>query len=96
MVLILVEKPSVSHAFPFGDMIFRTVLTIHCNTIYTGQNGTIDGQGEVWWNLWRSRTLKYTRPNLIEFKNSKEIIISNVIFQNSPFWNIHPVYCRYM
>ncbi|CAF2131017.1 hypothetical protein HID58_012579 [Brassica napus] len=59
----------------------------------TGQNGTIDGQGEVWWNMWRSRTLKFTRPNLIEFKNSKEIIISNVIFQNSPFWNIHPVYC---
>ncbi|KFK28938.1 hypothetical protein AALP_AA7G068200 [Arabis alpina] len=63
------------------------------DVVITGQNGTIDGQGEVWWNLWRSRTLKFTRPNLIEFKNSKEIIISNVIFQNSPFWNIHPVYC---
>lgn len=25
--------------------------------------------------------------------HSTDIIISNVVFQNSPFWNIHPVYC---
>ncbi|XP_010261531.1 PREDICTED: probable polygalacturonase [Nelumbo nucifera] len=62
------------------------------DVIITGENGTIDGQGDVWWNMWRQRTLQYTRPNLIEFMNSKDIIISNVIFRNSPFWNIHPVY----
>ncbi|KAK6935510.1 Glycoside hydrolase, family 28 [Dillenia turbinata] len=63
------------------------------DVIITGENGTIDGQGDVWWNMWRQRTLKYTRPNLIEFMHSQNIIISNVIFQDSPFWNIHPVYC---
>ncbi|XP_038687786.1 probable polygalacturonase [Tripterygium wilfordii] len=63
------------------------------DVIITGENGTIDGQGDVWWNMWKQRTLLYTRPNLIELKNSKSIIINNVIFQNSPFWNIHPVYC---
>ncbi|KVH89996.1 Glycoside hydrolase, family 28 [Cynara cardunculus var. scolymus] len=57
------------------------------------ENGTIDGQGDVWWNMWRRRTLQFTRPNLVEFKDSRGIIISNVIFKNSPFWNIHPVYC---
>lgn len=62
--------------------------------LFPGENGTIDGQGDVWWNMWRQRTLQFTRPNLIEFLNSKNIIISNVIFQNSPFWNIHPVYSR--
>ncbi|KAL5718970.1 hypothetical protein ACHQM5_011816 [Ranunculus cassubicifolius] len=62
------------------------------DVIITGQNGTIDGQGEVWWNMWRQRTLQYTRPNLVEFMNSRNILINNVIFQNSPFWNIHPVY----
>ncbi|KAB8372634.1 hypothetical protein FH972_024735 [Carpinus fangiana] len=63
------------------------------DVIITGENGTIDGQGGVWWNMWRQRTLQFTRPSLIEFMNSRNIIISNVIFQNSPFWNIHPVYC---
>ncbi|TQD93292.1 hypothetical protein C1H46_021114 [Malus baccata] len=72
-------------SFIHGDGVHDVVIT--------GENGTIDGQGDVWWNMWRQRTLQYTRPNLIEFMNSKNIIISNVIFQNSPFWNIHPVYC---
>lgn len=71
-------------SFIHGDGIHDVVIT--------GENGTIDGQGDVWWNMWRQRTLQFTRPNLIEFLNSKNIIISNVIFQNSPFWNIHPVY----
>lgn len=63
------------------------------DVVITGENGTIDGQGGVWWNMWREGTLQYTRPNLVEFMHSRSIIISNVIFRNSPFWNIHPVYC---
>ncbi|XP_043715945.1 probable polygalacturonase [Telopea speciosissima] len=63
------------------------------DVVITGENGTIDGQGDVWWNMWRQKTLQFTRPNLIEFMHSRHIIITNVIFQNSPFWNIHPVYC---
>ncbi|GFP86716.1 probable polygalacturonase [Phtheirospermum japonicum] len=66
------------------------------DVIITGENGTIDGQGGVWWNMWRQRTLKFTRPNLIELMNSRNIIISNVIFKNSPFWNIHPVYSSHV
>lgn len=62
---------------------------------YAGENGTIDGQGGVWWNMWRQGTLQFTRPNLIELINSKDILISNIILRNSPFWNVHPVYCRY-
>ncbi|KAL0908100.1 hypothetical protein M5K25_022570 [Dendrobium thyrsiflorum] len=63
------------------------------DVIITGDNGTIDGQGDVWWNMWRQRTLPFTRPHLLELMHTTEIIISNVVFQNSPFWNIHPVYC---
>ncbi|KAL3619193.1 hypothetical protein CASFOL_036763 [Castilleja foliolosa] len=63
------------------------------DVIITGENGTIDGQGNVWWDMWRQRTLEFTRPSLIELMNSRSIIISNVTFKNSPFWNIHPVYC---
>ncbi|CAM8997125.1 hypothetical protein QQ045_006180 [Rhodiola kirilowii] len=64
------------------------------DVVITGENGTIDGQGEIWWNMWRKQgALQYTRPNLVELMNSRNIIISNVVFKNSPFWNIHPVYC---
>ncbi|URE47259.1 Glycosyl hydrolases family 28 [Musa troglodytarum] len=74
-------------SFIQGDGISDVIIT-------AGENGTIDGQGDVWWNMWRQRSLHFTRPNLLEFKNSRDVIISNVVFQNSPFWNIHPVYCR--
>lgn len=75
----------------------RYVSFIHGDGVHdvmiTGENGTIDGQGDAWWNMWRTGTLKFTRPNLVEFINSYNIVISNVMFLNSPFWNIHPVYC---
>ncbi|XP_074566840.1 putative polygalacturonase [Curcuma longa] len=75
----------------------RYMSFIHGNqlqdVIITGENGTIDGQGDLWWNMWRQRTLRFTRPNLVELMHSTDIIISNVVFLNSPFWNIHPVYC---
>ncbi|XP_023550399.1 probable polygalacturonase [Cucurbita pepo subsp. pepo] len=80
------ERPGGRYvSFIHGDGVHDVVIT--------GENGTIDGQGDAWWNMWRTGTLKFTRPNLVEFINSYDIIISNVRFLNSPFWNIHPVYC---
>uniref|UniRef100_A0A0E0KL62 Pectate lyase superfamily protein domain-containing protein n=1 Tax=Oryza punctata TaxID=4537 RepID=A0A0E0KL62_ORYPU len=58
-----------------------------------GANGTIDGQGAIWWDWFRSNTLNYTRPHLVELMYSTDVVISNLTFKNSPFWNIHPVYC---
>ncbi|XP_010241442.1 PREDICTED: probable polygalacturonase isoform X2 [Nelumbo nucifera] len=63
------------------------------DVIITGDNGTIDGQGHVWWNWFRNGNLNYTRPHLVEFINSTGVVISNLTFLNSPFWTIHPVYC---
>jgi polygalacturonase len=44
--------------------------------------------------MWKKRTLPFTRPHLLELMYSTDVIVSNVVFQDSPFWNIHPVYCR--
>lgn len=76
----------------------RHISLIHgnsiSNVIITGQNGIIDGQGKMWWDMWWNRTLEHTRGHLVEFVNSQNIMIYNLTFQNSPFWTIHPVYCR--
>ncbi|WRX10204.1 Glycoside hydrolase [Theobroma cacao] len=75
----------------------RHISLIHgdglTDVVITGQNGTIDGQGRMWWELWWNRTLKHTRGHLLELMNSHNILISNLTFLNSPFWTIHPVYC---
>ncbi|KAH7279633.1 hypothetical protein KP509_37G027300 [Ceratopteris richardii] len=76
----------------------RHMSLIHGNNltdvIITGNNGTIDGQGQVWWELFENGSLDYTRGHLVELVNTKDLVISNLTFNNSPFWNIHPVYCR--
>lgn len=76
----------------------RHISLIHgnglSNVVITGENGTIDGQGKMWWELWWNRTLVHTRGHLIELINSQNILIQNLTLLNSPFWTIHPVYCR--
>ncbi|GAV90230.1 Glyco_hydro_28 domain-containing protein [Cephalotus follicularis] len=73
----------------FTSFIFGTNLT---DVIVTGENGTIDGQGVVWWQNFHKGKLKYTRPYLIEIMFSTNIQISNLTLLNSPSWNVHPVY----
>ncbi|XP_042485770.1 probable polygalacturonase [Macadamia integrifolia] len=75
----------------------RHISLIHgdalTDVIITGKNGTIDGQGKMWWDLWWNRSLEYTRGHLLELMNSHNILICNLTLLNSPFWTIHPVYC---
>ncbi|KVI12531.1 Pectin lyase fold [Cynara cardunculus var. scolymus] len=60
---------------------------------YRSDNGTIDGQGFVWWDSFDSNNLTHSRPHIVEFINSKDIVISNITFLNPPAWTIHPAYC---
>ncbi|KAK9716621.1 hypothetical protein RND81_06G246000 [Saponaria officinalis] len=73
----------------YASLIFGTNLT---DVIITGNNGTIDGQGEMWWQKFHGGKLKYTRPYLIEIMFSDTLQISNLTLINSPSWNVHPVY----
>nr|GMC98065.1 probable polygalacturonase [Ipomoea batatas] len=73
----------------FISLIFGTNLT---DVVITGNNGTLDGQGKLWWDKFHNGTLNYTRPYLIEIMYSENIQISNITLLNSPSWNVHPVY----
>ncbi|KAL4643041.1 putative polygalacturonase isoform X1 [Castanea sativa] len=63
------------------------------DVVITGDNGTIDGQGSVWWDWYSSHSLNYSRPHLVEFVASDYVVVSNLTFLNAPAYNIHPVYC---
>ncbi|XP_059435909.1 probable polygalacturonase isoform X2 [Corylus avellana] len=75
------------------SLIYGRNLT---DVIITGDNGTIDGQGDIWWKWFRTGNLNNTRPHLVELMNSTGVVISNLTFLNSPFWTIHPVYCSHV
>ncbi|AQK94583.1 Pectin lyase-like superfamily protein, partial [Zea mays] len=63
------------------------------DVIITGKNGTINGKGQVWWDKFHAKELKFIRGHLLELLYSENIIISNVTFVNAPYWNLHPTYC---
>ncbi|KAJ6319030.1 hypothetical protein OIU76_014385 [Salix suchowensis] len=64
-----------------------------CHSWISGDNGTIDGQGYVWWDWFESDSLNYSRPHLVEFTSSDHVLVSNITFLNAPAYSIHPVYC---
>lgn len=63
------------------------------NIAVTGR-GTIDGRGEMWWQLHRAKNLDAPRPRLIAFANAQNILIESVTLTNSPAWTINPVNCE--
>ncbi|XP_073311285.1 probable polygalacturonase [Primulina huaijiensis] len=75
----------------FQSLIFGTNLT---DVVVTGGNGTIDGQGAIWWKKFKSMELNNTRPYLIEILYSNKVQISDLTLINSPSWHVHPTYCR--
>jgi polygalacturonase len=60
----------------------------------TLRGGTLDGNGEPWWQRERNKTLLHTRPHLVEMHTCETVLIESVRLQNSAFWTLHPVYCR--
>ncbi|URD82042.1 Glycosyl hydrolases family 28, partial [Musa troglodytarum] len=77
----------------YSNLIMGYNLT---DVVITGNNGTIDGQGETWWKMFRNKELSYTRGYLIEFMYCIQVLISNITLVNSPSWNVHPVYSSHV
>lgn len=75
----------------YGSLIHGQNLR---DVVITGHNGTINGQGRAWWNKYRQKRLKHTRGPLLQIMWSRDIVITDVTFRDSPFWTIHPYDCK--
>jgi polygalacturonase len=68
------------------------------NVAITGE-GTIDGNGESWWQMARSvrdagvMGNPHPRPRLVVFDHCKNIRVEGITIQNSPMWQLVPYYC---
>lgn len=38
----------------------------------------------------------FLRPVLLSFRNCERVLLEGVSFQNSPCWNLHPLWCRHV
>jgi polygalacturonase len=83
--------------FHLPDLQPLVSATNASNVAITGE-GTIDGNGETWWQMARSVRNAgvlgsgHPRPKLIIFDHCKKVRIEGVTVQNSPMWQIVPYY----
>ena len=70
----------------------------HAGNVAIVGEGTIDGNGESWWQMARSIRdagilgTGHARPKLIVFDHCKHVRVEGVTIQNSPMWQLVPYY----
>ena len=68
----------------------------HVEDVAITGEGTIDGNGKVWWDAQMNRpkgSKENQRPLLIDLTHTKQILIEGVTIQNSPQYNITAFWC---
>ena len=76
-----------------GWLPFISLENVH-DVAITGE-GTIDGQGAVWWERWRSQVREQpakrgatNRPRLIYISRSHHVLVQGVTISNSPSFHV--------
>lgn len=74
------------------------VSATNASNITINGEGTINGQGETWWEEARHTPgsgilgSHHPRPRLVVFDHCKHIVIEGVTIENSPMWQVVPYY----
>ena len=55
--------------------------------------GTIDGQGDSWWNAFRANPKMTHRPYLIKLTDCQRVEVAGVTLENSPMFHLAPQDC---
>eukprot|EP00091_Calanus_sinicus_P005201 TRINITY_DN15603_c0_g1_i1.p1 TRINITY_DN15603_c0_g1~~TRINITY_DN15603_c0_g1_i1.p1 ORF type:complete len:157 (+),score=41.35 TRINITY_DN15603_c0_g1_i1:102-572(+) len=79
-----------------GDVLECIHFLNITNVTFTSSGvGVLDGQGETWWGVPGIGYLVRgeNRPRLFNVKQSKDILVENLLFLNSPYWTfwVHQV-----
>jgi hypothetical protein len=57
------------------------------NVVFTSSGvGTLNGNGRPWWGALKFLKYQEDRPRLFHMKYTKNIIVENILFLDSPFW----------
>ncbi|HWB54625.1 MAG TPA: glycoside hydrolase family 28 protein, partial [Tepidisphaeraceae bacterium] len=73
-----------------------------CHDIAITGHGTIDGQGQVWWEKYHKRDGKDVpaskdmphRPFLVVMKDCQHVLVQDVTLENSPMFHLVPQGCE--
>lgn len=70
------------------------IAASHQSDIKISGEGTINGQGEIWWTKFRAKKLTYTRPQLIYLDNCERVEVSGITCLNPPNTHVSMKLCK--
>ena len=81
-------------SYPSNAGRYRDSITASdAQDIEISGQGTIDGQGEVWWATFRTNRQMTHRPYMIKVQNCQRVWVHGVTLCNSPMFHLVPQNC---
>jgi hypothetical protein len=77
----------------FGCRLGPFIGAFHQHNITITGGGTIEGNGQWFWEPAQMKSLKIERPRLVELQFVHRLRIGPIVLRNSPYWTLHPIYC---
>ncbi|HEU0140306.1 MAG TPA: glycoside hydrolase family 28 protein [Bryobacteraceae bacterium] len=75
----------------------RLIYAVDAENIAVEGQGTINGNGDTWWDKQTGRRSYKAMPGrpspLLEFVNSRNVRVQDVSIRQAPGWAIHPLEC---
>lgn len=79
------------------SMRYRPLLfAANASNLHITGGGVVDGNGEAWYARFFEKTLKWSRPCLIECMFCSNLTIDGLHLKDSAFWNVHPYASRHV
>jgi polygalacturonase len=80
--------------YPLRNNRYQDALTVsRAHDIEISGKGTIDGQGQKWWDSFRADNLMPHRPYLITLTDCTNVAVLDVTLRNSPMFHLAPKNC---
>jgi polygalacturonase len=80
--------------YPVAGKRYQDTITVSgAHDVKITGTGTIDGQGQVWWDSFRTNRNMLHRPYLIKFTDCTNVTVTDVTLKNSPMFHLVPQNC---
>lgn len=83
-------QPQVRFEGHFSEHASSLLNAYHCNHFRLTGPGILDGSGQSYWK----KSFPFGLPRLCEICDSRDVVVSDLQFTNSPQWNLHFYNCR--
>jgi len=88
--LVLDTNYSAWPMLPDDETVFAPAIDIQASAAITIRgNGTIDGQGQVWWWAFFRHRVGRRRPTLLNIEDTVDVDVSHLALRNSPRFHVY-------